>query len=131
MDELRNQLIEIEEEISLAFNQNDLDTLLGFFDKEIIGFSSTIHERYNGLTELRRTFEFYYDASGKMEYFTSSPVVQIHDCTAIVSFYWTVAILHGASRHEVGGRGTHVFVRKANNQWKIVHEHFSREHHDR
>ncbi|MCK5535206.1 MAG: nuclear transport factor 2 family protein [Bacteroidales bacterium] len=131
MEKLINQLIKIEEEISLAFNQNDLDGLLGYFDKEIVGFSSTIHERYSGLTELRRTFEFYLGESGKMEYFTSSPVVQIHECTAILSFYWTVAILHGASRHEVGGRGTHVFVDKGDNNWKIVHEHLSREHHDR
>ena len=129
MDKLRAKLIEIEEELSLAFNNGNIDKLMGFFDKEIAGFSSTIHERYNGLVELKHTFEYYLNEPGKMEYFISSPLVQIHECTAVVSFYWTVAIIHGNSRHEIGGRGTHVFVNKED-EWKIIHEHFSREHHD-
>ncbi len=129
MDALRAKLIEMEEELALAFNNGDLDKLMGFFDKEIVGFSSTIHERYTGLIELKHTFEYYLNESGKMEYYISSPLVQFHDCTAIISFYWTVAIIHGNSRHEIGGRGTHVLVQKEN-EWKIVHEHFSREHHD-
>lgn len=129
MDALRANLIELEEELALAFNKGELDKLMGFFDKEIVGFSSTIHERYNGLLELRHTFEYYMNEPGEMEYYISNPLVQIHDCTSIVSFYWTVAIIHGNSRHEISGRGTHVFVKKDGN-WKIVHEHFSREHHD-
>jgi len=129
MDALRANLIELEEELALAFNRGELDKLMGFFDKEIAGFSSTIHERYTGLLELRRTFEYYMNEPGEMEYYISNPLVQIHDCTSIVTFYWTVAIIHGNARHEIGGRGTHVFVQKEGN-WKIVHEHFSREHHD-
>jgi len=129
MDALKANLIELEEELALAFNKGELDKLMGFFDKEIAGFSSTIHERYTGLLELRRTFEYYMNEPGEMEYYISNPLVQVHDCTSIVSFYWTVAIIHGNARHEIGGRGTHVFVKKDEN-WKIVHEHFSREHHD-
>ncbi len=131
MDALRAKLIEMEEELALAFNKADLDSLMGFFDKEIVGFSSTIHERYNGLIELRRTFEYYLNEPGKMEYFISSPIVQIHDCSAVISFYWTVAFIYGGARHEVSGRGTHVLAKRDAGEWKIIHEHFSREHHDR
>lgn len=130
MDTTEKILLNIEEEMSTAFNQGDLDTVLSCFDKNVVGFSSTIHDRLSGFSQLRKTFEFYLNESGRMEYFISQPKVQIHECTAIVSFYWTVAIIHGSSRHEIAGRGTHVYVRKENDKWTIIHEHFSRAHHD-
>ena len=115
----------IEEEMVNAFNKGDVENILYYFDSDLIGFSSTIHERLGGLEEIQKTFEYYLNQSAKMEFNISSPLVQVYDCTAIVSFYWTVAMINNSSRREINGRGTHLFVKK-DDKWKIIHEHFSR-----
>lgn len=127
MEQIKKQLITIEEEMATAFNKGDVDNILYYFDQDLIGFSSTIHERLGGLEELRKTFEYYLNQSEKMEVNITSPVVQVFGDTAVVSFYWVVALMSNSNRREINGRGSHFYIKKSD-QWKIVHEHFSRAH---
>lgn len=127
MENVKKQLIEIEEAMVKSFNENKIEESLGFFDTKFIGFSSTAHDRLGGLDALKQTFEYYLNQSTDMEFHISSPVVQLFDQTAVVSFYWVVVLITGDSRKEINGRGTHVF-NKIDNKWKIVHEHFSKAH---
>jgi ketosteroid isomerase-like protein len=121
-------ILDIEKKQAAAFNQADLKTVLDFFDKNIVGFSSTQHDRLMGRTALRRTFEYYLKEAEKVQYRIAEPVVQVYGDTAIASFYWTVTLINGSQRHKIEGRGSHVLVHQ-NGAWKIVHEHFSRAHH--
>jgi ketosteroid isomerase-like protein len=126
--DLERELLRLEEEQAAAFNRRDVAAALASFSPEIVGFSSTRHERVSGLQALRETFEYYLRQAERIEYQISEPLVQAFGETAIVSFYWTVTLSNGIHRREVHGRGTHVFHRM-NGQWRIVHEHFSRAHH--
>lgn len=127
MENIRKKLLAIEEEMVVAYNEGDFDKFLYYFDEEMIGFSSTAQNRLGGLEELKKTMEFYYNQSEISEYQISSPVVQVFDGFAIVSFYWNVSMINGTDRKEINGRGSHVFT-KQGDHWKIVHEHFSKTH---
>jgi len=128
MKPISPEIIDLEEKQVAAFNQGDIDEVLKFFYPDIVGFSSTKHERISGLQTMRKTFEYYLDEAEKMEYSISEPTVQVFGDTAIITFYWLVTQIIGAKRQEIKGRGSHVYAR-INGQWKIVHEHFSRAHH--
>ena len=128
MEDIKNFILSLEREQVEAFNRGDVDKILSFFSPDINGFSSTKHDRFRGLEELRGTFGYYLQKTSKLEYSISDPTVQIYGDTAILSFYWLVAMTFGKTRREVQGRGSHVY-RKMNGNWKIVHEHFSRAHH--
>ena len=128
MTEIEKVIIGKEEQMVDAFNRGDIDSVLTFFAPEVICFSSTMLERIGGLEEFKKTFEFYNTQSREMEYYIFSPIVQEYGDSVIVSFYWVVALIDGTSRKEMNGRGSHVFVKKED-EWKIVHEHFSRAHH--
>jgi ketosteroid isomerase-like protein len=121
------QILEIERQQADAFNQGDVKKALEFFDKEIVCFSSTRHERITGRAALRRTFEYYLKEADKVQYCITNPQIQVYGDTAIASFYWTVTLMSGSKRHKIEGRGSHVFIHR-NGEWKIVHEHFSRAH---
>jgi len=128
MENVKREVVEIEKKTVEAFNKGDVDEILKYFDENIIGFSSTRHERLMGLEALRNTFLYYLKEAEKIEFSITSPVVQVYGDIAILSFYWLVVQIDGGRRREIQGRGTHVFHRK-NGEWKIVHEHFSRAHH--
>lgn len=128
MSNIEKAILEIEKQQVAAFNQRDLKTVLSFFDKNIVCFSSTQHERITGRAGLRRTFEYYLKEAEQVQYRISQPVVQVYGDTAIASFYWTVKLINGSKRRRIDGRGSHILV-KRNGRWKIVHEHFSRAHH--
>jgi ketosteroid isomerase-like protein len=128
MSKVERAILEIEKKQAAAFNQGDLKTVLDLFDKNIVCFSSTQHERVTGRVGLRRTFEYYLKEADKVQYRISEPLVQIYGDTAITSFYWTVTLSSGSNRRKFEGRGSHVLVNQ-NGDWKIVHEHFSRAHH--
>ena len=122
-------IIELEEEQVKAFNEGDLTKLTSFFYPDIVGFSSTKHERISGLSAMRQTFEFYLSAADKMDFTISEPTVQVFgDAAAIITFYWSVNLHKDENVQEIMGRGSHVYA-KVNDEWKIVHEHFSRAHH--
>jgi len=110
MADTKNEIMAIEEKMADAFNKGDMDGILQFFDQEIIGFSSTAHERLGGLEELKKTFDFYLDLSTKMEYSISSTIVQQYENVAITTFYWVVALISESNRREIHGRGSHVFT---------------------
>lgn len=128
MTKVEREIWDIEKKQAAAFNERDLKTVLSFFDKNIVCFSSTQHERLTGRAALRRTFEYYLKQAEAVQYRITKPVVQLYGDTAIVSFYWTVTLKSGSRRRRIEGRGTHVLVNQKGT-WKIVHEHFSRAHH--
>ncbi len=128
MTKVEKAILDIEKKQAAAFNQGDLKTVLDFFDRGIVCFSSTQHERVAGRAGLRRTFEYYLKEADNVQYRITQPVVQVYGDTAIASFYWTVTLRNGSKRHKIEGRGSHVFVNQKGT-WKIVHEHFSRAHH--
>lgn len=128
MSKIERAILAIEKKQAAAFNQGDLKTVLDMFDKHIVCFSSTQHERVTGRAGLRRTFDYYLKEADKVQYRIIEPVVQVYGDTAITSFYWTVTLTSGTKRHKIEGRGSHVLVNEKGT-WKIVHEHFSRAHH--
>jgi len=128
VEEIERHILALEQEQVEAYNRIDIDSIVSHYDAEIVGFSSTRHDRFHGLAELSRTFDYYLHKTSKLEYSISDPTLQVFGDTAILSFYWLTVMVFGKTRREVQGRGTHVY-RLIDGQWKIVHEHFSRAHH--
>lgn len=127
MADVEKHLIELEQKQAEAFNRGDLEEVLAYFDPALVGFSSTRHERIHGLQALRETFEYYLKRAEKVTYEIQEPEAIIYGDTAIVTFYWTVELVSSGKTTSVHGRGTHVYLRR-HDQWKVVHEHFSRAH---
>lgn len=125
---LTQEILKIEENMATAFNQREVEKVLSFIDPNFIGFSSTTHGRIQGLDGFRKTIEYYLDESERVEYSVSDIQVTEFDPLAIATFHWVVIIHHGSHKHEIPGRGTHVF-RETSDGLKIIHEHFSRAHH--
>ncbi len=124
MTAVERDILRIEREQADGFNRHDLDTMLGQFASDFVGFSSTRHNRISGQAALRRTFLHYLKQSPQVRYRIDQPRVHVFDGTAVATFYWTVQLSPG---RKVTGRGSHVFVRRRG-RWQIVHEHFSRAH---
>ena len=120
-------ILAVEKEMVRDFNAGKTDQLLGHFHPRVVGFSSTKQERISGRSAMKKTFDYYRQASAHMKYNIAKPAVVVFDDTAIASFYWTVELGTGRPRHVIKGRGTHVFVQRSG-KWQIVHEHFSRAH---
>jgi ketosteroid isomerase-like protein len=120
-------ILAIEKAMARDFNAGKIEQLLGHFHPRVVGFSSTKQERIAGRVAMRRTFDYYHQASSRMKYKIAKPLVQVFDDTAIATFYWTVELGAGRPRHVIRGRGSHVFAHK-DGKWQIVHEHFSRAH---
>jgi len=120
-------ILKIEKEMVRDFNAGKLDALLAHFHPRVVGFSSTRQERIAGRVAMRKTFDYYHQASSHMKYHIAKPLVQVFGETAVATFYWSVELGTGRPRHSIHGRGSHVFARQ-NGRWLIVHEHFSRAH---
>ena len=120
-------ILRIEHEMVREFNAGRIARLLRHFHPGIVGFSSTRQERIAGKAAVKKTFNFYHQASSHMKYRIAQPKVQVFGDTAVATFYWTVELGRGRPRHIIRGRGTHVFVAERG-RWGIVHEHFSRAH---
>jgi len=124
-----SDILGIEKAMSDAFNAGKVEEILKYFDEELIEFSSTKPERLMGISALRETFNFYLKEADHLEFNIVSPIIKIIDeNAAIATFYWLVVLINGKTRREIQGRGTHVFLKK-DEGWKIIHEHFSRSHH--
>jgi ketosteroid isomerase-like protein len=117
----------IERAMARDFNAGKIAQVLGHFHPRVVGFSSTRQERIAGRSAMRKTFNYYHQATSRMKYQISELLVQVFDDTAIATFYWTVELGAGHPRHVIRGRGTHVFAQQGG-KWQIVHEHFSRAH---
>lgn len=128
METITPQIIELEEAQVKAFNEGNINKIIEFFYPDIVGFSSTKHDRIAGLQALRETFEFYLKEAEKIDYQIFEPTVQVFGETAVITFYWQVKLTKGSHTQNIKGRGSHVYA-KVDSQWKIVHEHFSRTHH--
>ncbi|MFQ5434617.1 MAG: YybH family protein [Anaerolineae bacterium] len=128
MTDLVNEIRQIEQDMACAFNDKDVEKFLSFFSADLVGFSSTTHDRIQGLDALKKTFEYYLQEGEKVEFSVSNVAVQTFGDVAVASFHWVVTIDDGNRIHDIPGRGTHVFYKK-NHKWLVVHEHFSRAHH--
>jgi ketosteroid isomerase-like protein len=124
MKPAEREILRLEHQQVEDFNRRDLKALLDQFSSAFVGFSSTRYNRIAGRAALKKTFQHYLDQSPRIRYRISQPRVQVHDGTAIATFYWTVELAPG---HKVQGRGSHVYA-KSGRRWAIVHEHFSRSH---
>jgi ketosteroid isomerase-like protein len=120
-------ILGIEREMVRDFNAGKLERLLAHFHPRVVGFSSTRQERISGRAAMRKTFDYYHQASSHMKYHIAKPEVHVFGEVAVTTFYWTVELGTGRPRHAIRGRGSHVFARK-DSKWQIVHEHFSRAH---
>ncbi len=128
MEELKKTLVDLEKAQAKAFNQGNVKAILEYFDKDLVGFSSTRHARLKGLRALRQTIEYYLSQADKVDFKISQPQVQAFGDVAVVSFYWAVTLYKKGKPRVIEGRGTHVYA-KRDGDWKVVHEHFSRAHH--
>ncbi len=128
MAELEKAIKKLEQHMAAAINSKDVEKFLTFFKPDMIGFSSTTHNLIEGLDALKETVEYYLEEGEKVEYSISNVMVQDFGDIAVACFHWVVNIDDGTRIHEIPGRGTHVY-QKGNNQWYVVHEHFSRAHH--
>lgn len=129
MGAIEKQILEIEKKMVDAYNQGKIEDVVKYFDSDVIGFSSTRHERLMGLDDMRETFLYYSKEADSLEFSITSPLIKVDgDDSAVMTFYWLVVMVSGKKRREIHGRGTHVFAKRGND-WKVVHEHFSRAHH--
>ncbi|NOZ03109.1 MAG: nuclear transport factor 2 family protein [FCB group bacterium] len=128
MSNIEKEIIQLEHDLANAFNSGDIEAVLRFFSPDLVGFSSTTHERIEGLDALRKTFEYYLKEGSRVAFNISDIQVRDFDPLAIATFHWVVTIYHDGHDHRIPGRGTHVF-QHSDTGWKIVHEHFSRAHH--
>ena len=127
MASAEQSILAIEKELVRDFNAGKTNDLLAHFHPKVVGFSSTQQQRTSGRAAMRKTFDYYSQASSKLKYSIVRPQVQVFGDTAVATFTWTVELGAGRPRHTIHGRGSHVFVRDGG-KWKIVHEHFSRAH---
>lgn len=127
MASARVEILDVEKAMVREFNAGDMKSLLSHFHPRVVGFSSTQRERVSGLTAMKKTFDYYHQASSHMKYRIAEPMVQLFDDTAIATFHWTVELGKGRPRHLIEGRGSHVLTRQEG-KWLVVHEHFSRAH---
>ncbi len=121
------QILNVEKAMVREFNAGDMESLLSHFHPRVVGFSSTRQERVSGLAAMKKTFDYYHQASSHMKYRIAEPGVQFFGDTAIATFYWIVELGKGRPRHLIQGRGSHVLTHQ-DGKWLIVHEHFSRAH---
>ena len=121
------EILEVEKAMVREFNAGDVGGVLSHFHPRVIGFSSTQQERVSGLAGMKKTFNYYHQATTHMKYRIAEPKVQLFGDTAIATFHWTVELGKGRPRHIIKGRGSHV-LRHQDGKWLIVHEHFSRAH---
>ncbi len=120
-------ILRIERAMVRDFNAGKINQLLAHFHPRVVGFSSTKQERIVGLAAVRKTFDYYHQASSHMRYHVAQPEVHVFGAVGVATFYWTVELGTGRPRHTIRGRGSHVFARH-DDKWLIVHEHFSRAH---
>lgn len=120
-------ILNIERSMARDFNAGQRDELLAHFHPRVVGFSSTRQERITGRAAMRKTFDYYYQASPHLKFHIAQPQVHVFGEVAVATFYWTVELGTGRPRHSIHGRGSHVFARH-DGRWLIVHEHFSRAH---
>ena len=121
------EILQVEKAMVLEFNSGNMESVLSHFHPRVIGFSSTQQERVSGLEAMKKTFNYYRQASPHMKYQIAQPKVQLFGDTAIATFHWIVELGKGRPRHLIKGRGSHVLTHQ-NGKWLIVHEHFSRAH---
>jgi ketosteroid isomerase-like protein len=127
MDAIQTEIANIEKSIVKYFNKKDIKSILNLFSEDFVGFSSTKHQRLTSLSQLGKTFLHYIEEGDKLEYKIKGLKVKIYGESALTTFYWTVSISKKKKVKTIDGRGSHIFLMR-DNEWKIVHEHYSKAH---
>ena len=127
MDSIEQGVADIEKTMMKLFNKGDVNGILKLFNDDFVGFSSTKHERLTNLSQLKKTFLYYLKEGDSVKYSIKNLKVKIIGESALSTFYWQVDIKKKKKVKSIDGRGSHVFILR-DDQWKIVHEHFSKAH---
>jgi ketosteroid isomerase-like protein len=127
MDAIEQSLIDIEKSMVRLFNKKDINGILAHFSDNFVGFSSTKHERLTNLSQLKKTFLFYLDEGEKVSFRIKNVKVKIYGELALTTFYWEVEIHKKKKKKHIDGRASHLYL-LFDQEWKIVHEHFSKAH---
>lgn len=127
MDSIQKEFVTKEKAMVKLFNSGNIDAILDFFDDNFVGFSSTKHERITKKSQLKKTFLHYLDEGNPVNYSIKSIKVDILGECAVTSFYWQVDIHKKKKVKSLNGRASHVYMQEGED-WKIVHEHFSKAH---
>jgi ketosteroid isomerase-like protein len=127
MDFIQKELVDKEKEMVKLFNAKNIDPILGYFSNDFVGFSSTKHERLTRVSQLKKTFLHYLGEGDQVKYSIKNVKVNVYGECALASFYWQVDIHKKKKVKSLTGRASHVFMQEVED-WKIVHEHFSKAH---
>jgi ketosteroid isomerase-like protein len=127
MDAIQKEFFDIEKTMVKLFNAKQIDSILEYFSNIFVGFSSTKHERLTKTSQLKKTFLHYLDEGEKVKYSIKNLKVNIYGECALTTFYWQVDIHKKKKVKSLNGRASHVYMQEADD-WKIVHEHFSKAH---
>jgi ketosteroid isomerase-like protein len=76
------EILEVEKAMMREFNAGDMTGVLSHFHPRVIGFSSTQQERVSGLGGMKKTFNYYRQASTHMKYRIAEPKVQLFGDTS-------------------------------------------------
>ena len=79
------EILQVEKAMVREFNAGNMESVLSHFHPRVIGFSSTQQERVSGLEAMKKTFNYYRQASPHMKYQIAQPKVQLFGDTAIAT----------------------------------------------
>ncbi len=127
MDSIEKVFVEIEKSMVKLFNAKKIDPILDYYSDNFVGFSSTKHERLTKLSQLKKTFLHYLTEGDPVKFSIKNIKVNVYGESVLTSFYWRVDIHNKGKIISLNGRGSHIFVQLVED-WKIVHEHFSKAH---
>jgi ketosteroid isomerase-like protein len=127
MDSIEKEFAKKEREMVKHFNKKDIIAILEYFDDNFVGFSSTRHERITKKSALKKTFLHYLEEGDPVRYSIKNLKVNVLGETTLTTFYWQVDIHKKKKVKTLTGRGSHIFMQEGD-EWKIVHEHFSKAH---
>ena len=127
MDFIQKEFVGKEKAMVKLFNTKKIDSILEYFSDNFVGFSSTKHERLTKTSQLKKTFLHYLGEGDQVKYSIKNLKVNIYGECALTSFYWQVDIHKKKKVKSLSGRASHVYMQEAD-EWKIVHEHFSKAH---
>ncbi len=127
MDEVQKIFADMERSMVKLYNKKKIDEILEYFSDDFVGFSSTKHERITKLSQLKKTFLHYLGDGDPVKFSIKSIKVNIYGECVLTSFYWRVDIHMGKKLVSLNGRASHIYI-QVGEDWKIVHEHFSKAH---
>ncbi len=118
------RIIQIERDAWEALRSKDLAAIGTYFAEDVSIFEYDQAYRIQGKAEVLRGIETWLADSTIRTYQILDPKVQVLGDTAILSYYFTDAVVTGGREMPHSGKLTVVFV-KQGGAWKALHEHVS------